>query len=197
MGHSTLCELVCLKTLLVVSFSVVILMSSANIYYDHTSSIGIELGSLYFILFSSHSFMVLITFSEIPAMSRPPRQDSRTETSISIRWRSWQKPIDSGDGPVDAYIVYYRAKGESSWQSMRLNDLSATLTDLAVDTQYAIKISPIHRQGFEGFPSPELNVSTCGSKYDSSLLTLWYFAGFACQDLALDEKSFLFVRMAV
>ena len=95
-------------------------------------------------------------------MTRPPLKDSRTATSILLKWRRWRKPVDGGDGPVEGYMVYYREFGEDQWHSKRTEDTRVTVSNLAEDTWYTVKVSPIHKENIEGFPSPELNISTCG-----------------------------------
>ena len=42
--------------------------------------------------------------------------------------------------------------------------LMHTIRGLRKDTLYGVHIIPEHEQGFEGLPSPPLNVSTCASE---------------------------------
>ena len=104
-------------------------------------------------------------------MKSAPRKEGRNAQTVSLRWKRWRKPVDGGDGPVSGYIVYYRAKGASEWSSDRVAGRTTryVVKDLQPNTFYTFKVSPIHQEGFEGFASPELNVTTCGSKYTSNL----------------------------
>ncbi len=103
-------------------------------------------------------------FSEIPILKSAPRKQVRNAQSVSLKWRRWRKPVDAGDGPVEGYIIYFRAHGHTEWSSIRVDNTQYTVKKLQPNTFYTFKISPIHKDGFEGFPSPELNVTTCGSK---------------------------------
>ena len=53
---------------------------------------------------------------------------------------------------------------DSTWHSVRANELRATLQNLESGGTYTFQVAPIHGDGFEGFRSPLVNFTTCGSK---------------------------------
>ena len=110
---------------------------------------------------------------EIPRLTKPPKETSRDAHSVSLRWRRWRRPRDEGDGPVTSYLIYYGEVADSAtgdWQSVRAPGLSATVSDLEANTYYQFKILPVHEDGFVGYGSPVVNVSTCGGNKTSLLL---------------------------
>ena len=57
-------------------------------------------------------------------------------------------------GPLDA-----------TWRSVRADSPRVAVRGLDPGTRYAFSVAPIHAEGFEGFRSPQVNYSTCGSEY--------------------------------
>ena len=104
-------------------------------------------------------------FPEIPSMQRAPQKMSRGATTITVRWAPWRRPADSGDGPVESYILYYKPADAEDWLSRQQDTTRVTLTGLQENTKYMFKVAPVHELGFEGQPSPLLNTSTCGREY--------------------------------
>lgn len=103
----------------------------------------------------------MFSIAELPTLTQMPRVVSRNCTSIRIGWDAWNIPPDTGDGPVADYFIYYRSTSDPSWSTLRVSTLVATVTELDADTLHQFMVLPIHEDGFAGFGSPPLNVSTC------------------------------------
>ena len=98
----------------------------------------------------------------MPSLSQPPTVASRNATSITVHWTAWQNPPDTGDGPVEGYFLYYRPLWDLTWSTVRVAGLGTTVDELEASRAHQFRVLPIHRDGFVGFGSPPLNVSTCG-----------------------------------
>ena len=61
-------------------------------------------------------------------------------------------------------VIIHRGPLDSTWHSVRANNQRAALQNLESGTQYTFQVAPIHGDGFEGFRSPQVNFTTCGSK---------------------------------
>ncbi|KAJ8040643.1 Tyrosine-protein kinase receptor Tie-1 [Holothuria leucospilota] len=110
------------------------------------------------------------TFSayELPVLNDPPTFHSRTNDSVTIRWRAWDAEKDVGDPPVVSYVTYYKEDTADMW--VRGSDvppnapLEFTASDLKMDVNYTFAVSAVRDgNGGKGPRSPPLTVKTlCG-----------------------------------
>ena len=100
----------------------------------------------------------------MPGLRSAPQKAARDRSSVSVRWDAWSRSLDSGSGPVTAYVVYYTNALAQRWTSVRTDYTQVTVDDLKQLRSYRFKVAPVHKLGFEGRASPELMVSTCGSR---------------------------------
>ncbi len=88
---------------------------------------------------------------EPPTTPQSLRSPTQTETSIALAWDA------SSD---DEQVVGYRVYGPSG--PVEVSGTTYTATGLALDTEYAFRVSALDAAGNESAPSPPLAVSTLG-----------------------------------
>lgn len=99
-----------------------------------------------------------------------PEVKVRTATSLTVQWREWKQGPDRGSGPVTGYVLYYRSLNASQWMSVGPNITKQwTISGLASNQQYEVKVAAVHQIGIGGPPSPAVSVKTCGSTSDFRL----------------------------
>ena len=111
----------------------------------------------------SRSVFVVV---ELPVMTRRLFVRMRNDSSVTVMWREWSKPPDRGQGPVSAYVVYYRGSGDTRWGALRQSTSTmAVVTGLEQDRLYEFRVAAVHQSGVVGISSRTLHVSTCGSMF--------------------------------
>ena len=88
-------------------------------------------------------------------------------TSVDVTWNAWNSsPMDSGDGPIVSYKVYYSPSSSSSWNeagTVSVTDQSNTyvVQQLEANTSYRFSVAAVREgQGGEGPMSPESSIQT-------------------------------------
>ncbi|RUS84017.1 hypothetical protein EGW08_008195, partial [Elysia chlorotica] len=119
---------------------------------------------------------------EKPRMSRPPIVESKSDTSIHLAWRQWDKTRgDTGDGDILSYSVFYSAtdsnhkpkKAGGPYYTNCSPECKFIIKDLMPNTEYNIFITTEinHAQG-QGPPGPEIQVHTnCGPPSAAPVIT--------------------------
>ena len=77
-------------------------------------------------------------------------------SSINITWYAWDENTDSGDGPVNGYVVKWRKKSDSDWTSINLTrttNLQHTVPQLKPYTDYVVEVAA-YREGPGGLGKP-------------------------------------------
>ena len=95
---------------------------------------------------------------------------SAQSTSAMVTWERWNSnTMDTGDGPIIAYIIYVTPASTSSWivaGNVPVTDQSQAtynflVEDLEPSTQYSISIAAVRDgQGGEGPMSPATLIQT-------------------------------------
>ncbi|XP_035229855.1 receptor-type tyrosine-protein phosphatase F-like [Stegodyphus dumicola] len=111
---------------------------------------------------------MVIVVIDPPVLTAKPVLVSKTNLSISIKWREWQYSKDIGGSPSDKieYMAVYREVGAMVWDKVDgwATELSITITDLVPYTLYevAVKCRRLGKGG-EGEAGPSLKIKTdCG-----------------------------------
>ncbi|XP_071800048.1 uncharacterized protein [Asterias amurensis] len=109
------------------------------------------------------SFFVLPSFSQQPMLTPE-------STSVSVIWNAWNSsPMDSGDGPIVSYKVYYSPGSSSPWieaGTVPVTDQSKVtfiyvVQPLEANTSYRFSVAAVREgQGGEGPMSPESSIQT-------------------------------------
>ena len=86
---------------------------------------------------------------------------------MTLHWPAWVEGVDVGDPPIIEYLIYV---GDSCWTKTEHSGesmLTANLTELHIDTDYAISIATVREgPGGIGPTVPAIDVAThCGSKH--------------------------------
>ncbi|XP_071841590.1 uncharacterized protein [Apostichopus japonicus] len=102
---------------------------------------------------------------ELPSISEPPTQLTRTTTSVTITWRPWDEETDVGDPPVVAYIPYYKMDPSQDWMSgSRIQadqTLEYTASSLESDRNYTFSVAAVREgEGGEGPRGPPVTIKT-------------------------------------
>ncbi|KAJ8040458.1 Receptor-type tyrosine-protein phosphatase T [Holothuria leucospilota] len=121
-------------------------------------------------LWKNAELMAVLNISRVhtlPVLSQAPDWliSESTNTSITIRWKSWDPDKDDGDPPVVAYIPYYRRNSSEMWTRGSLvpavETLEFTAFNLTVDTNYTFVVTVVRKgEGGEGRFSPPLLTKT-------------------------------------
>ena len=91
-------------------------------------------------------------------------------TSVDVTWNAWNSsPMDSGDGPIVSYKVYYSPSSSSSWNeagTVSVTDQSKVtytyvVQQLEANTSYRLSVAAVREgQGGEGPMGPESSIQT-------------------------------------
>ncbi len=88
--------------------------------------------------------------AEPPGQPSAPSVDASSSNTLSLRWRA---PANTGP-PITAYELEYRAAGTVAWNDVTVGaELSATLSGLAPDTLYEIRLRAINDEGSSDWSS--------------------------------------------
>jgi len=100
----------------------------------------------------------------LPTMIHAPNIINRTATSLTVNWRDWKAGPERGSGPVSGYVLYYKPLDSTQWLSTQPNITRPfTVSGLASNQQYSVKVAAVHQSGAIGSPSPNISEKTCGS----------------------------------
>ncbi|PIK58712.1 putative tyrosine-protein kinase [Apostichopus japonicus] len=102
---------------------------------------------------------------ELPSISDPPTEVTRTTTSVTITWRPWDEETDIGDPPVVAYIPYYKMDPSQDWMSGSSIQADQTLeypaSSLESDRNYTFSVAAVRKgEGGEGPRGPPVTIKT-------------------------------------
>ena len=91
-------------------------------------------------------------------------------TSVDVTWNAWNSsPMDSGDGPIVSYRVYFVPASSSSWTeagTVSVTDQSKVtytyvVQQLEANTSYRLSVAAVREgQGGEGPMGPESSIQT-------------------------------------
>lgn len=107
---------------------------------------------------------------EQPSLTRPPRLVTVNSAAVELAWDAWNAAIDTGGGPVSAYIVQSREHGVAAWETdgnVTEGPLTFTVMSLGSRLTYDFQVIAV-RPGLngEGGPSPFITATTtCACKY--------------------------------
>ncbi|XP_038066573.1 tyrosine-protein kinase receptor Tie-2-like [Patiria miniata] len=111
----------------------------------------------------TNTFSVSGLQHELPVLSQQPRV-AVTSTSATVSWQAWDyNAMDTGDGPVIAYKVYYSLASPISWMAadtVMVTDppqimYSSNVQLLEPNTQYVFSVAAVREgPGGEGPSSP-------------------------------------------
>ncbi|XP_077981803.1 uncharacterized protein LOC144436819 [Glandiceps talaboti] len=117
---------------------------------------------------------IVVSVYELPRFASTNTPTVTVEaTNATITWQKWIESTDIGDGPVEAYNVYYEQSGENNNWTMHHNivvqdpsktSYSTTITGLQWSTSYDFTVT-VKRPGPKGEGSKDTfttNITLCG-----------------------------------
>ncbi|XP_077981809.1 receptor-type tyrosine-protein phosphatase F-like [Glandiceps talaboti] len=117
--------------------------------------------------FDSSSKTINVDLYDLPrfaSTNTPTVMVEATQTTIS--WQKWDESTDIGDGPVEAYRVYYKQTGENNWtlyqhftvQNPSKTSYSTIITGLQWSTSYDFTVT-VKRPGPKGEGSKDTYIT--------------------------------------
>ncbi|XP_033636844.1 receptor-type tyrosine-protein phosphatase alpha-like [Asterias rubens] len=107
-----------------------------------------------------------VTVSALPMLSQPPMVTVKP-TSATVTWQAWNVIMDTGDGPIIAYIVYFTPMEDSNWVSAgNITDTTQATYSFLVEnlepgTEYSFSVAAVRDGlGGEGPRSPSTRIHT-------------------------------------
>ncbi|XP_077981353.1 neogenin-like [Glandiceps talaboti] len=124
--------------------------------------------------FNTATKTIVVSVYELPRFASTNTPTVTVEaTNATITWQKWIESTDIGDGPVEAYNVYYEQSGENNNWTMHHNivvqdpsktSYSTTITGLQWSTSYDFTVT-VKRPGPKGEGSKDTfttNITLCG-----------------------------------
>ncbi|KAF8766774.1 Receptor-type tyrosine-protein phosphatase mu like protein [Argiope bruennichi] len=117
---------------------------------------------------------ITLTVVDPPRLTSPPILEDKSNTSLTVTWKSWEYSTDEGGIPTDRvdYLVLYRQKGFHEWIKLGTwktpltghFEPEVTIEDLTPNTVYEVSIKCRRKgEGGTGDPGPVLEAKTeCG-----------------------------------
>ncbi|XP_055937511.1 receptor-type tyrosine-protein phosphatase mu-like isoform X2 [Argiope bruennichi] len=117
---------------------------------------------------------ITLTVVDPPRLTSPPILEDKSNTSLTVTWKSWEYSTDEGGIPTDRvdYLVLYRQKGFHEWIKLGTwktpltghFEPEVTIEDLTPNTVYEVSIKCRRKgEGGTGDPGPILEAKTeCG-----------------------------------
>eukprot|EP00057_Strongylocentrotus_purpuratus_P031007 XP_783327.2 PREDICTED: receptor-type tyrosine-protein phosphatase F [Strongylocentrotus purpuratus] len=105
---------------------------------------------------------------EQPSLTRPPTIVTVNSDAVELAWNAWNAAVDTGSGPVTAYIVQSREHGVAAWETagnVTEGPFTFTVMSLGSRITYDFQVVAV-RPGLngEGEPSPLITATTtCAS----------------------------------
>ncbi|XP_071800225.1 angiopoietin-1 receptor-like isoform X2 [Asterias amurensis] len=110
------------------------------------------------------TFNVIV--SALPVLNQPPMVTVKP-TSATVTWQAWNVIMDTGDGPIIAYVVYFTPMEDSKWVSAgNITDTTQATYSFLVEnlepgTEYSFSVAAVRDGlGGEGPRSPSTRIQT-------------------------------------
>ncbi len=100
-------------------------------------------------------------------MLRQPPMVTVQSTSATVTWQAWNAAMDTGDGPIIAYTVYFTSMEDTDWVSAgNITDTTQSTYSFLVEslepgTEYSFSVAAVRDgRGGEGPRSPSTRMQT-------------------------------------
>ncbi|XP_077981808.1 receptor-type tyrosine-protein phosphatase T-like [Glandiceps talaboti] len=145
---------------------------SSYLYAATFNDVTVNAGEQYFCFlqiypFRASSQTITVDVYDLPRFASTNTPTVMVEaTEATISWQKWDESTDIGDGPVEAYTVYYKQTGENDWtlhedftvQDPSKTSYSTTITGLQWSTSYDFTVT-VKRPGPNGEGSKDAYIT--------------------------------------